>query len=103
MSQLNDMPMLRLELQSAKHSLITLLNDRHDDLQKMLAASFDHAIEHLQAQMDLQVQRALTEVFARAIDDAARAAAEGLADELANAMAEQVRATVKARMSRTAA
>lgn len=94
-------PIIRLELQAMKHTILHALNDHHEDLQKMIEASFTKSVEHLQGQLDAQVHAALAEVMSNAINQAAQIAADGLADELAEAMAGQVREIVKKRMTQT--
>jgi uncharacterized protein YyaL (SSP411 family) len=97
----DDFPMLKLELHAARASLVSMLNDRHDELVRMIDRSFDKAVEHIQQQLDNQVYAALNTVMANAIQTAADIAAEGLADELAKAMSAQVRDIVQRRMTPT--
>jgi len=90
----NRMPILKLELDAGKLTLLTALRAHQDELCGMIEASFSKAIEHLQAQLDREVQTALSHVLRDAVAEAAELAREGLAEELANSMAATVRAAV---------
>lgn len=93
-----NVPVLKLELEGAKHSLLTVLRERQSELEAMINASFERAVEHIQRQLDDQVYAALSVVMAQAVADAASLASRGLAEELADAMAGQVRDLVRKNM-----
>lgn len=45
------LPILRIQVDSMKHAIASMLDDRHDDLQKCIAAGIDAAIKELPNQI----------------------------------------------------
>jgi hypothetical protein len=45
------MPVLRVEIESMRHSIKTMLNDRHQDLLACVSAGIDAAITELPSQL----------------------------------------------------
>lgn len=93
-------PILTIQLQAAKQTLMQCLNEQHDDLQRMIEASFKNAVSHIAAQLDVQVQRVLNDVIRESLDEAAVQASEALAEELALVMGDAVRDTVRKHLGR---
>lgn len=92
------MPMLRLELQASKVTLMRALAERHDDLQRMVADAMDRALPQIQAQIDAQMLEAVQQAVARALRDAADAAVERVADTLVESLGGKLEAALRKRV-----
>ena len=91
----SEFPILRLELQASKLTLMKALDDRHEDLQKMVAGAMDRALPHIGAQIDEQMEQAVKEAIARALRTAADEAVEKLSDDLVKRLGDKLTAAIR--------
>lgn len=90
-----DWPILRLEIQNARHALMCALDDRNDDLKRMVAAAMDNAIPQIQAQLNDMVLEAAMIAVRKAVGEAAEDAIDKMAEETAAKLAEAVETAIR--------
>jgi len=97
---MSDFPTLRLELNNTKYQLISALDDRHEDLKKMIEQSFDKALPHLQSQIDRRVEEALFHVINNAIEAAEYEISNMIANEFAQLLGSQLEESIRRKLSK---
>lgn len=90
-------PMLRLELDTSKLTLLKALDDRHAELQEMVRNACDRAIPEIQKQIDVQMNRAIQAALAEALGNAAEQAVEAMREQLEEGLAEKLKDALERR------
>ena len=91
-------PILQVQLQAAKVTLLQALDDRHDDIQRMIRSALDKALPTIEAQIDAQMDAAVKEAIAMALRTAAEAAVANISHEMVERLSGKLEAAIRKRV-----